>query len=96
MSDERQYVFDRPRNVQRVLYGLYTVCAIAGLLELVVHRHTEHPWEGLPGFYPAYGFVGCVVLVLVAKWMRRLIIRPEDYYRRRDLPQQPRPDREGE
>ena len=31
-------------------------------------------------FYPVYGFVGCVVLVLVAKWMRSFLMRPEDYY----------------
>ncbi len=89
MNQERQYLFDRPRNIKRVLYGLYAACTITLLLELVVHRHTEHPWEGLPGYYPAYGFVGCVILVLVAKWMRRFIMRPEDYYSQRDLTAHP-------
>lgn len=32
------------------------------------------------GFYGIYGFVGCVVLVLAAKEMRRLIMMPEDYW----------------
>jgi hypothetical protein len=89
MTSERQYLFDKPRNVRRLLWGLYSACLLALAMELVVHRHTEHPWEGLPGFYPLYGFVGCTVLVLVAKWMRKVIIRPEDYYQRRDLPQHP-------
>lgn len=93
MAREGNYLFDKPRNVQRVLWLLYGASAAALALELVVHRHTEHPWEWVPGFYPAYGFVGCVVLVVVAKWMRKLIIRPENYYQRRDLPRQP--DREG-
>jgi hypothetical protein len=93
MTQEQRYLFDKPRNVRRLLWGLYCVCLVTLALDLVVHRHTEHPWEGLPGFYPVYGFVGCVVLVITAKWMRKLIIRPEDYYQRRDLPSQPR--REG-
>ncbi|TXS92665.1 hypothetical protein FVW59_08135 [Parahaliea aestuarii] len=78
--------------MQRILWLLYAACALVLALDLVVHRHTEHPWEGIIGFYPAYGFVGCVILVLAAKWMRRLIIRPKDYYQRSDLP--PHPSRE--
>lgn len=89
MPEDKTYLFDRPRNVQRVLWALYACAISLLLLELVVHRHTEHPWEVLPGFYPAYGFIGCVVLVVAAKWLRRIIMRPEDYYRRRDLPPQP-------
>lgn len=89
MARETLHLFDKPRNVQRALWILYGASALALALELIVHRHVIHPWEGAPGFYPAYGFVGCVVLVLVAKWMRKVIIRPEDYYVRRDLPQHP-------
>ncbi|MBY6185125.1 hypothetical protein KUV89_00525 [Marinobacter hydrocarbonoclasticus] len=58
----------------------YLICALLAVLDFVVHRHTEHPWEGLPGFYPLYGFIGCVVLVLLAKVMRKLVMRPEDHY----------------
>ena len=33
------------------------------------------------GFYAVYGFVACVVLVLVAKYiLRPMVIRKEDYY----------------
>lgn len=89
MADEKTYLFDRPRNVRRLLGFLYGCCLLLLALDFIVHRHVEHPWEQLPGFYPAYGFVCCVMLVVVARWMRRLIIRPEDYYRQRDFPQQP-------
>ena len=27
-----------------------------------------------------FGFVVCVALVLAAKWLRTLLMRPEDYY----------------
>ena len=32
------------------------------------------------GFYAVYGFVACVLLVLLAKEMRKVLIRKEDYY----------------
>lgn len=39
-----------------------------------------HEWEKLWVFYPIYGFVGCVVLVVIATWMRTFLMRSEDYY----------------
>jgi len=43
-----------------------------------------HPFEALWGFYAIYGFVACVVLVLLAKEMRKILMRDEDYYDRDD------------
>ena len=80
----KTYIFDNPRNVQRLMRALYVICALLFVLDFIIHRHTEHPWEWIWGFYPVYGFVGCVVLVLVAKWMRTFLMRSEDYYERND------------
>ena len=81
MSDkEQRHIFDNPRNVKRVIYALYTVCALSLVADFFVHRHVDHPWEALFGFYSLYGFVACVILVLVAKEMRKIIMRKEDYY----------------
>ncbi|MEN8130836.1 MAG: hypothetical protein ABFS45_11710 [Pseudomonadota bacterium] len=77
---EKQYLFDNPRNVSRFLTGFYIVCGILLLLDFVFHRHTTHPWENLSGFYAIYGFVACVLLVLIAKEMRKVLMRKEDYY----------------
>jgi hypothetical protein len=41
-----------------------------------------HGWESLWGFYAVYGFAACVLLVLLAKQLRKLLKRPEDYYDR--------------
>ncbi len=89
---ERQHVFDNPRNVRRVLVGLYIACGIVfslDLIDLVLPslgigelRHAETDWDHLPGFYAVYGFVACVVLVLIAKWLRGFLMRKEDYYDR--------------
>ena len=75
---------DRPMIRQRIRYGLYAVCAVLLLAELVVHRHTVMPLEKLPAFYPLYGFLSLVVVVLLSKGLRRLIGRPEGYYNREE------------
>jgi hypothetical protein len=80
METEKNYLFDNPENIKRILYLLYGCCALLFFLDFVIHRHVVHSWESLWGFYPVYGFVGCVVLVLVAKWMRTFLMRSEDYY----------------
>lgn len=81
MSDDKEHIFDNPKNIKRVLYLLYASCAVLIGLELfVIDRHTEHALEPLWGFYAIYGFVGCVALVLIAKWMRTFLMRAEDYY----------------
>ena len=80
LSLENRSIFDNPQNVKRLLHCLYGSCVLLIALDFVIHRHTSHSWESLWGFYAIYGFVSCVVLVLVAKWMRTFLMRPEDYY----------------
>jgi len=80
MGSEKKYFFDNPKNVKRILYFLYGSCVLLLALDFVIHRHVVHKWENLLGFYPLYGFIGCVILVLVAKWMRTFLMRSEDYY----------------
>lgn len=80
MNNEKKYIFDNPKNVKRILYVLYGCCALLFALDFVIHRHIVHSWENLWGFYPIYGFIGCVILVLVATWMRTFLMRSEDYY----------------
>jgi hypothetical protein len=79
-DDEKQHLFDKPENVNRLLRGFYIVCGVLFALDFVLHRHTIHAWEDLPGFYAIFGFVACVVLVLVAREMRKIVMRREDYY----------------
>ena len=79
-DEQKTYLFDNPRNVRRVVLGLVGACVILAGLDLVLHRHVSHPWETMPVFYAVYGFVACVLLVLLAKEMRKVLIRKEDYY----------------
>mgnify|MGYP005991089407 FL=1 len=72
--------FDKPENVRKLLRVFYVICGLLVLFDFVVHRHIYHDWENIPAFYAIYGFVGCVVLVLIAKEMRKFLMRGEDYY----------------
>ena len=85
MKNSKQYLFDNPQNIKRTLYLLFAICTFLLGMDLVIHRHVSHSWENLWGFYPLFGFVACVTLVLVAKWMRKFLMRPENYYDRDEL-----------
>ena len=82
MSNEehKQHLFDDPRNVRFVVRALVTACILLVGLDLVLHRHAGHPLEEIFAFYAIYGFVACVLLVLLAKEMRKLVMRDERYY----------------
>ena len=77
---DKRHIFDNPRNVRRVVYALFAICALTFAADFFVERHVDHPWEVLFGFYAVYGFVACVVLVLAAKEMRKVLMRKEDHY----------------
>ena len=84
-GDGKRYLFDNPRNVRLVVRGLTWTCVLLVAIELFVHRHLSHAWESLFGFYALYGFVACVLLVLLAAEMRKLVMRDEDYYERDEV-----------
>ncbi len=75
-----EHLFDNPMNVKRTIYALFAVSGILFVLDFFVDRHVDHSWEGMFGFYAIYGFVACVILVLVAKELRKVLMRSEDYY----------------
>ena len=77
---EQRHIFDHPRNVRRVIWALCIACVIVFIADPLVHRHVDHPWEAVFGFYCIYGFISCVLLVLIAKGLRKILMRPEDYY----------------
>lgn len=79
--DEELALFDKPMNVKRLLYGFYTSVVLLICVDLYYHKHSVFPWEGYFGFYAVFGFVACVILVIVAKYvLRPLVMRKEDYY----------------
>ena len=79
-SDGKTLWLDDPRNVDKVVYSLYAICAGLFLSDLLYHKHVHFAAEGWIGFYAIYGLVGSVLLVLASKVMRVFLMRDEDYY----------------
>lgn len=77
---EKQYWLDEPRNVEKVVWAVYAVCGVLLVIDPFIHKHGPFAIEHWFGFYGIYGFVACVGLVLAAKELRRILMRPEDYY----------------
>jgi len=82
---KHKYLFDDPKNVTILMRALFGMCVLLVALDLVINRYTYHSWENLTGFYALYGFIGCVILVVIAKWMRTFLMRSEEYYDREEL-----------
>jgi hypothetical protein len=82
MSSEKEkvHLFDKQENVDRLLKGFYAICILLVLADFVLHRHVGFDWEKIPAFYAIYGFIACVLLVVIAKKMRTIVMRKEDYY----------------
>ena len=71
---------DRPANVELIVKALYVVCAAVFLADIFIVKHGKFEIEHWFGFYAIYGFIACVVLVLAATQMRRVLMKDEDYY----------------
>lgn len=78
---------DKPEAVRRFFFAVYLICGallVAEFFLFGVENAHPHPLEESVRFlvYPMYGFISFWFLVLVAKPMRKLLIRSEDYYER--------------
>lgn len=78
----KTYWLDNPRNVDRLVHAFYAICAVLIAIDVFVPKHGAFAVEHVLGFYGWFGFIACVVLVLAAKQLRRILMRPENYYDR--------------
>lgn len=71
------------RALKRAFWIFFALCTGLLLADLLYDKHAILEPEAWFGFYGFYGFIACVVLVLVAKELRKLVMRKEDYYNER-------------
>lgn len=71
---------ERPGHADMVLKVFYGLCGLLLVLGLFLPQHGKFQIELWPGFYALFGFIACVALVLIAKELRKLLMRPEDHY----------------
>ena len=73
--------FDHPHNLRRLKRWFWTVLALLVVPDFFLHKHalfsTVETW---PGFYALFGFVSCVVIILVSKLFGLVLKRGEGYY----------------
>jgi hypothetical protein len=79
-KDNSNDFFDRPQTIKWILRIFYSICVLLVIVDFIVHRHIETAIEKVPAFYAIYGFVACVILVLIATEMRKVLMRDEHYY----------------
>lgn len=73
---------DSPENNKKVRKYFFIALGILLAIDPFIHKHVEFPWEGAPAFYAVYGFTACVSLIFIAKILRFLVKRGEDYYQK--------------
>ncbi len=75
-----------PQTIKKLWRAFYAVLAVLLALEFVIplvehEPHESFAWAHWPEFNAVYGFVCCVLMVVVSKKVVGLVlIRPDTYY----------------
>jgi hypothetical protein len=77
-----QFLRDRLKTVIWIACAMLALVVVLDAIPAVVDKTSAHtPVEHLPTFWAVFGFLGCVVIILVSKWFGHLgIMTREDYY----------------
>ena len=74
------FLRDRLQLVIRLSYVGLALLVVWDVL-FVSKEHAHTAVERIPGFWAVFGFVACVVIIIVSKWYGHLgIMTREDYY----------------
>ena len=60
----------------------YTMLILIIVVDFFIPRHEIHfIGDGIPGFWSLFGFVACILIILISKWIGNLgIMQDENYY----------------
>lgn len=68
---------------RKIIKGLsYIALFLVVAADFFVHRHhATFIWDAIPGFGAVYGFVSCVLMIIVFKFVGHVwLMKKEDYY----------------
>ena len=88
LPPEEQSVWDKPGTLKIIWIVLIVGCVVsaAGGFYLAA-QHMMHPHfeiDKFPAFYGAMGFFAFSFIVLAGQHLRKILMRPEDYYDKKD------------
>jgi hypothetical protein len=75
-----EHWLDDPRNVKRLWRGFIVVLALTVMAGAFVDLHPHFEIERWFGFYAAYGFVTCLLMIVGAKALGVFLKRSDRYY----------------
>ena len=69
----------RTKTVKKLAYGILVLLVAA---DFIIPRHEIHfLGDKVPGFWSLFGFISCVLIIVVSKWLGyHWLMRDEDYY----------------
>ena len=69
----------RRKTMKRIAYAVLILILV---IDFFIPRHEIHFFgDGIPGFWSLFGFVACILIILISKWIGQLgIVKDEDYY----------------
>ena len=79
-NDEQLHWLVRPATIRKLWIGFSAVLAIVVLAQAVIYIKGYFGVDGWFGFGAIYGFVSCLLMVLVAKILGVVLKRPQAYY----------------
>lgn len=79
---EKPGFFDRPATRRGLWIGLVALCAGFALAGFLVDTHGYFAVEDFGVFYAIFGFAVFSFIVLAGQHLRKILMRPEDYYDR--------------
>ena len=69
----------RTKTMKKIAYAMLILIIV---VDFFIPRHDIHFFgDGIPGFWSLFGFVACILIILISKWIGRLgIMQDEKYY----------------
>jgi len=74
----------RPSSIRLLWRVLWAVLALTVMAQLLIKVKGYFGVDGWMGFGAAFGFLSCLAMVLVAKFLGIFLKRGDDYYRAED------------
>ena len=69
----------RSKAAKRIAYGALIILIV---VDFIIPRHEIHFFgDKVPGFWSLFGFIACVLIIIVSKWIGHLgLMQDENYY----------------